>query len=124
MAAVRQAVASIDPGVPIFNAHSYDEVIAQRFVSRRLSTLLGTLFSGAALFLSAVGLYGVLSYFVGQRTREIGIRMALGAQTSNILGLVAEQGLRPAGIGLMIGILAGLAADQENPNPALFRYYD
>jgi ABC-type antimicrobial peptide transport system permease subunit len=105
---VRQTVASIDPGVPIFDVHSYDDVIAQRFVIRRLSTLLVALFSGAALFLSAVGLYGILSYFVGQKSREIGIRLALGAQAGNILRLVAEQGLWPVGVGLMIGILGGL----------------
>jgi len=107
-ATVRQTVASIDPGVPIFDVHSYDYVIAQRFVTRRLSTLLVALFSGAALFLSAVGLYGIVSYFVGQKSREIGIRMALGAQAGHILRLVAEQGLWPAGVGLTIGILAGL----------------
>lgn len=107
-AAVRQTVASIDPGVPIFDVHSYDDVIAQRFLTRRLSTLLVALFSGAALFLSAVGLYGILSYFVGQKSREIGIRMALGAQARNILRLVVAQGLWPVGVGLTIGILAGL----------------
>jgi putative ABC transport system permease protein len=108
VAAVRQAVASIDPSVPIFDAHPYDQVIAQRFVTRRLSTLLVALFSGAALFLSAVGLYGTVSYFVGQKSREIGIRMALGAEAGNILRLVAEQGLWPVGVGLTIGILTGL----------------
>jgi putative ABC transport system permease protein len=108
VATIRQTVASIDPGVPIFDVHSYDDVIAQRFVTRRLSTLLVAVFSGAALFLSAVGLYGILSYFVGQKTREIGIRMALGAQAGHFLGLVAEQGLWPVGVGLTTGILAGL----------------
>jgi putative ABC transport system permease protein len=108
VAAVRQTVASIDPGVPIFDVHTYDEVIAERFVTRRLGTLVVALFSGAALFLSAVGLYGIVSYFVGQKRREIGIRMALGAQTGHILGLVAEQGLWPVGVGLTTGILAGL----------------
>jgi predicted permease len=108
MAAVRQAVSSIDPGVPIYDAYPYDQMIAKQFVTRRLSTLLVALFSGATLFLSAVGLYGVLAYFVGQKTREIGIRIALGAQARNILKLVAEQGLRPVTVGLTIGILAGL----------------
>jgi putative ABC transport system permease protein len=92
----------------MFNVHPYDEVIAERFVTRRLSTLLVASFSGAALFLSAVGLYGILSYFVGQKTREIGIRIALGAQARNILRLVAKQGLWPVGVGLMTGVLAGL----------------
>lgn len=107
-AGIREAVASIDAGVPIFDVHPYNEVIAQRYVVRRLSTLLAILFSGAALFLSGVGLYGVVSYFVGQKTREIGIRIALGAQARNILKLVAEQGLWPVAIGLAIGIVAGL----------------
>jgi putative ABC transport system permease protein len=107
-AAIRQTVASIDPGVPIFDVRPYAQMIAERFVVRKLSMLLVILFSSAALFLSAVGLYGVLSYFVGQKTREIGIRMALGAQARNIVKLVAEQGFRPVGVGLTIGALAGL----------------
>jgi putative ABC transport system permease protein len=107
-AGIREAVASIDSAVPIFDVHTYNEVIAQRYVVRRLSTVLAILFSGAALFLSGVGLYGVVSYFVGQKTREIGIRIALGAQARNILKLVAEQGLWPVTIGLAIGIVAGL----------------
>jgi len=107
-AAIRQTVASIDPGVPIFNAHPYDEVIAQRFVVRRLSTLLVAMFSSAALFLAAVGLYGILYYFVGQKSREIGIRIAVGARAGNIFRLVAVQGLWPVGVGLTIGILVGL----------------
>jgi putative ABC transport system permease protein len=108
MAAVRQAVGSIDPSIPIYNAYPYEQMIAEQFVTRRLSTLLVALFSGATLFLSAVGLYGILSYFVGQKSREIGIRMALGAQASNIVRLVAEQGLWPVTVGLTIGVLAGL----------------
>ena len=88
---VRQVVTSIDSGVPIYDASSYKEMIAERFVTRRLSTLLVALFSGATLFLSAVGLYGVLAYFVGQKTREIGIRMALGAQARNIVKILIER---------------------------------
>jgi putative ABC transport system permease protein len=106
--AIRQAVDSIDSGVPIFNVHPYDEVIALRFVTRRLSTLLLVMFSSAALFLAAVGLYGILSYFVSQKSREIGIRIAVGAPAGNIFRLVAAQGLWPVGVGLTIGILAGL----------------
>jgi putative ABC transport system permease protein len=107
-ASVRHAVASVDWGVPINDASSYKEMIAEQFATRRLSTLLVVLFSGATLLLSAVGLYGVLAYFVGQKTREIGIRMALGAQARNIVNLVVKQGLWPVAIGLAIGILAGL----------------
>jgi putative ABC transport system permease protein len=92
-AEIRQMADAIDPGVPIFDVHLYDQVIAERFVVRRLTTLLVVLFSSAALFLSGVGLYGILSYFVGQKSREIGIRIALGAQARNVLELIAEQGL-------------------------------
>jgi len=107
-AAVRRAVASIDAGIPIYDAYPYDQMIAEQFVTRRLSTILVALFSAATLFLSAVGLYGILSYFVGQKSREIGIRMALGAEARNIVRLVAEQGLWPVTVGLTIGVLAGL----------------
>ncbi|HEX6564463.1 MAG TPA: ABC transporter permease [Chthoniobacterales bacterium] len=106
--AVRQAVSSIDPGIPIHDAYPYEQMIAEQFVTRRLSTLLVTLFSTATLFLSAVGLYGILSYSVGQRSREIGIRMALGAEAPTIMRLVAEQGLRPVAVGVTIGIFASL----------------
>ena len=105
---MRQALASIDRGVPMYDAYPYDQMIAEQFITRRLSALVVALFSGATLFLSAVGLYGVLAYFVGQRSREIGIRMALGAQAKNIVRLVAEQGLWPVTVGLTLGILAGL----------------
>jgi putative ABC transport system permease protein len=107
-ASVRHAVASVDSGVPMYDSSSYKEMIAEQFVTQRLSTFVVVLFSGATLFLSAVGLYGVLAYFVGQKTREIGIRMALGAQARNIVNLVVKQGLWPVAIGLTIGILAGL----------------
>jgi putative ABC transport system permease protein len=101
---VREAVASIDPGVPIYQVNTYDDFIALSFVTRKLSMLLVTLFSGAALFLSAIGLYGTLAYTVGQRTREIGIRIALGAQSDNILRLITAQGLKIVGVGLVTGI--------------------
>jgi putative ABC transport system permease protein len=106
--AVRDAVASIDPGVPIFDVNTYDDVIAQKLLTRRLSMLLVSLFSGAALFLSAIGLYGALAYAVGQRTREIGVRIAVGAQRSDILKLITEQGVKIVGLGLVVGLMAAL----------------
>ena len=106
--AVRDAVASIDPGVPIFDVSTYDDVIAQKLVARKLSMLLVSLFSSAALFLAAIGLYGTLAYSVGQRTREIGVRIAVGAQRSDILKLITEQGLKIVGLGLVVGLIAAL----------------
>jgi predicted permease len=108
--AIRDAVTSIDPVVPISDVRTYDDVIAEKFVTRRLSAFVVTLFSIAALSLSAVGLYGILAYSVGQRTREIGIRIALGAQRGNVLKLVTQQGLQIVGIGLLTGITVGLVA--------------
>jgi putative ABC transport system permease protein len=105
---IREQVASIDPSVPIIDVHTYDDLIAQKFVTRKLSMLLVTLFSGAALFLSALGLYGILAYAVGQRTREIGIRIALGAESANILKLISGQGLKIVGVGLVTGLGAAL----------------
>jgi putative ABC transport system permease protein len=108
--AIRQTVTSIDSGVPIYDANSYDDVIAEKFVTRRLCALLVTLFSGAALFLSAIGLYGVMAYSVGQRTRELAIRLALGAQVNNILRSVTDQGVKIVSIGLLLGIGSALVA--------------
>jgi ABC-type antimicrobial peptide transport system permease subunit len=106
---VRKLVASVDPDLPITRIETLDDVIAKLYASERISTLVVGLFSAAALFLSAVGLYGVLAYAVGQRTREIGIRIAVGAQSTNILQLVIRRGLKLAGIGLLIGVVAALA---------------
>jgi putative ABC transport system permease protein len=108
--AIRDVVTSIDPAVPISDVSTYDNVIAEKFVTRRLSAFVVTLFSGAALSLSAVGLYGILAYSVGQRTREIGIRIALGAQGTNVLRLVTQRGLQIVGIGLLSGVTIGLVA--------------
>jgi putative ABC transport system permease protein len=77
-----------------------------------LCALLVTLFSGAALFLSAIGLYGVMAYSVGQRTRELAIRIALGAQVNNILRSVADQGVKIVCIGLLTGIAVALVVSR------------
>ena len=94
--------------MPIFDVNTYDDVIAQKLVTRKLSMLLVSLFSGAALFLAAIGLYGTLAYSVGQRTPEIGVRIAVGAQRLHILKLITEQGLKIVGLGLVIGLVAAL----------------
>jgi putative ABC transport system permease protein len=110
--AIRSAVASIDPDVPVLDTHTYDDLIAEKFVTRRLCALLVTLFSGAALFLSSIGLYGMPAYLVSQRTREIGIRMTLGAQITDVLGLVAGQGFKILGFGLLVGIVGAVTGAQ------------
>ena len=105
---VRRIVADLDPDVPVTRMMSFDDNIAEKSATTRLSALVANIFSGVALFLSAAGLYGVLAYSVSQRRREIGVRVALGAQSSNILRLVIRQGLRLVGIGLAIGMIAAL----------------
>jgi len=109
---LRKIVGSIDPDVALGRVCMYDEMIADKFVTRRLSVLMVSVFSGAALFLSAIGLYGILVYSVNQRTREIGIRIALGATSGNILRLITQRGLVMVGLGLIIGIFTALGCSR------------
>ena len=106
--AVREAVQSVDPRLPVFNIKTMESQISQELVTQRLSVILVGLFSVLALFLAAVGLYGVLAYSIAQRSREIGIRIALGADSGTILGLVAREGLMIVGLGLISGVLGSL----------------
>jgi putative ABC transport system permease protein len=106
--AIQKIVASIDPDVPADRIEKFNDLIAGRSATRRFSAFLVTIISGAALFLSSVGLYGVLAYSVSQRRRELGVRIALGAQSSNILTLVILKGLKLAGLGLAIGLISAL----------------
>ena len=108
IAAVRRAVQSIDPNVPVPNIRTYDDLITQKLGTRKLASLLVTVFSGVALCLSAVGLYGVLAYSVSQRRREIGVRIALGAESFKIVQLVTQQGFKLIGIGLVAGAAVAL----------------
>jgi putative ABC transport system permease protein len=105
---VRKLFAAMDPDVLVAEVKTYDDLVGQLSATRRLGVLLTSLFSGSALFLSSVGLYGVLAYSVSQRVREIGIRIALGAQATNILRLIIRHGLKILGTGLVIGILSAL----------------
>ena len=106
---VRAAAQSIDPSIPVSLIRTMDDVLAgARSRPRFLTTLLG-LFSATALLLAAVGLYGVISYSVARRTTEFGIRMAMGARASDVLGLVLGQGMRLALIGVAAGAIGALA---------------
>jgi len=107
--AIRQAVQAVDPALPVSRMRSMEESVAESLASRRLIvTLLGA-FSGIALLMAVLGLYGVISYSVAQRTQELGIRMALGAQRSEVLTMVIGQGLRLAGAGAIVGLAASAA---------------
>jgi len=109
ISAVRAAMRDIDPSLPLAQVRTMDEVLAgARSRPRFLTTLLG-LFSGTALLLAAVGLYGVISYSVTRRMTEFGIRMAMGARTGDVLSLVLSQGLKLTGIGVLAGALGALA---------------
>ncbi len=109
--AVRTALREIEPTLPVFGIRTMDELFDQTVTNQRIMLRLLSAFAGLALLLAGVGLYGVLSYIVGQRTREVGIRMALGATAASVRQLILGQGLRLAAIGLGAGLLAafGLA---------------
>lgn len=102
---VRRVVASLDPEQPIANVQSMEALVDQSLQGRRLSVQLLTVFSALAAFLAALGIYGVISHMVAQRTRELGIRMALGAATTSVLMMVLRQGVTLAGIGVGIGLI-------------------
>jgi putative ABC transport system permease protein len=101
--AVRQAVMEVDPAQPVYEIHAMEEVLSDSLASRRFSMLVLGVFAAAALVLAAVGLYGVLSFSVAQRSNEIAIRMALGAQATDVVGRVVKQGFWLAALGLAIG---------------------
>jgi ABC-type antimicrobial peptide transport system permease subunit len=108
-AAVRAELEALDPQQPVYDVARMTERIAQSLERRRFVLVLFELFAGLALLLAAVGLYGVMSYTVAQRTREIGVRVALGARGANVVGLVARDGALMIGLGVALG-LAGAAA--------------
>ena len=111
-AAVRQTVRSIDQALPAFAMTPLATVVSDSVAERRFSMLLLGLFAGIALFLAAVGLYGVVAYAVSQRTQEIGLRMAIGAQRGDVLRMVVGGGMKLAVVGVALGIACALALAQ------------
>jgi putative ABC transport system permease protein len=103
-------VRSVDPEQPVEDVRTMDDVLDETLASQRFSTVLLGLFAGVALALASIGIYSVLSYIVRGRSREIGIRSALGAQAADVVRLVVLEGMTPALIGIAIGTVAALGA--------------
>ena len=127
--ALRQAVQSVDKDQPLSSIRTMDELLSNSVGQRRLTMLLIGIFAAVALMLASIGIYGVMSYSVAQRSHELGIRMALGAARGNVLGMVVRQGMTLVIIGLAIGVagafaLTGLLTGQlfgvEPTDPATF----
>jgi putative ABC transport system permease protein len=108
-AAIRSQAQAIDPNEPINQVISMDERLSNSVAMRRFQTLLLGVFASVAFVIATVGIYGVISYAVSQRTQEIGIRMALGAQSSDVLRMVVMRGIRLALVGVALGLAAAFA---------------
>ncbi|MEP7072025.1 MAG: FtsX-like permease family protein, partial [Verrucomicrobiota bacterium] len=96
----------IDPELPLIQPQTMDQVLSDSLGQQRLTTILLAVFAGVALLLAVIGIYGSVAYSVAQRTGEIGVRMALGAQTADVLRLIVRQGMWPVLFGVTAGLLA------------------
>jgi ABC-type antimicrobial peptide transport system permease subunit len=105
---VREAIGKLDPDLPIAKVTTLTTLVDNSLAQPRFSMLLLAAFGGIALLLACIGMYGVISYSVVQRTQEIGIRLAVGAQPGQVLGMIFREGARLAGLGIVIGLLAAL----------------
>jgi predicted permease len=107
--AVREVMRRLDPSLPLSNVRTLDQALASTLAPRRFLMLLVAVFAGAATLLAGVGIYGVMAYLVGRRTREIGIQVALGASRSVVIGAVLRQSLGNVAVGVLAGVLGALA---------------
>ena len=107
--AARTALAELDPSQPIFDVRPMSELVAASLAQRRFALMLMLVFAAVALLLAAVGIYGVMSYTVAQRTQEIGIRVALGASPAGVLWMVVRDGMKLVALGLGVGLVAAVA---------------
>ena len=108
--AVRRAIADLDPNVAIATLNTMEQLRSSTLARQRFITILLLTFAGAGLLLSTVGVYGVIAQMARRRTREMGIRIALGAPVGRVQWLVVHQGLRLVGLGVLVGTVAGLGA--------------
>ncbi len=109
---LQRAVARVDPALPLADAKSMEDYLAQTLATARMNTVLLSTLGGIALVLAIVGIYGVVSYFVSQRTQEIGVRTALGATPADIWRFVVRRGMVPVGVGLVIGLALAFATSR------------
>ena len=109
MGAIREAAARADPSSVVYAVRPMEEIVGNSIATQRLAMIMLSIFSTVALLLSAIGIYGVISYVTGQRTQEIGIRVALGASGGDVLRMVIGEGMRVTVVGVAIGIAAALA---------------
>src|SRR5439155_13906857 len=106
---VRAAVRAADPSIPVYRVAAMSELVSSQTAQSRFTMWLMGLFAAVALLLAVIGIYGVMSYLVAQRTREIGVRLALGASRGDVLRLIVGNGARLVGAGVAVGIVAAAA---------------